>query len=158
MHVISVVLFNSQSNFMFKIWLFRCNVNETSITLIILIFPFIEKTFKNGKNTVEIYTDSPYLNLLPLYTPAGFRQCSHSPCLRTYVTDSPLQFMTMKVSCRHKTFNLLTIGCFCRSYIYTKYLTCCFDHFWPCLTTSTWKKGLNLLLLLVPYTRKKLTS
>ena len=25
------------------------------------------------------------------------------------------------------------------------------NHFWPCLTTSTWKNELNLLLLLVPY-------
>ena len=83
MYVMPVVLFNSRSTFVFKIELFRCNINETSITLIIFIFFFIEKTFKNGKYTVGMRTYSPGLNSPSLCThPYAFVMTSPSPYLR----------------------------------------------------------------------------
>ena len=45
----SIVLFNSRSNFVFKIKLLKCNVNETSITLIIFIFPFYRENIQKLK-------------------------------------------------------------------------------------------------------------
>ena len=93
---------------------------------------------------------------------------SPSPCKLTswlsllpYFMDGPLQFMTMKVCYRQKTFSPSTeiseisapTGCFCWSYLCKKYLTCCFESLWACLTTSTWNNWLNLLLY--PYHMQK---
>ena len=72
----SIVLFNYRSNFVFKIKLFRCKVNETSITLIIFIFLFYQENLQKRK----IYIQNAYVvtrfNPLPLYAPVRFR---HDP-------------------------------------------------------------------------------
>ena len=126
MYVISIVLFNFRSNFMFKIQLFICNVNETFITLIILIFLFYRENLQKWKK----YTRNAYELIMfetLLYVPVRFRHDSPSPYLRTYFNDDPLQFMTMKVCSSQKIFSpptkmfeiLSAIGSFCQNYLYT---------------------------------------
>ena len=56
MYVMSIALFNSGSNFVFKIYLFRCNVSETSIFSIILIFLFHGESVSKWK----IYSRNMY--------------------------------------------------------------------------------------------------
>ena len=83
MHVKSIALFNSWSNFLFKIQLFRCNVKETSITSIIFIFLFYRENLK--KYRIEMRTYSPGLNPPPPCTHLyAFIMTPLSPtCVRT---------------------------------------------------------------------------
>ena len=79
----SIVLFNSRSNFVFKISLFRCNVNEISIILIIFIFLFYRENFQKRKiQSRNAYALTKFEPPLPLYVPARFRH------------DSPFRFST----------------------------------------------------------------
>ena len=69
---------------MFEIELFRCNVNETSITLSIFIFLFYQEILQKWKYTVEMRTYQPGLNPLTLYASVRFRYDSPLP-LSAYV-------------------------------------------------------------------------
>ena len=71
--------------------------------------------------------------------------------------------MTMKVSCKHKTFSPATkileislqLVVSVEAYLYAKNLTCGFESLWGHLSTSTWNDWINLLLLLISYHMQK---
>ena len=77
-----------------------------------------------------------------------------------------LQFITMKVTYRQKTFippikfwkSSLQLVVSVEAYLYAKNLTCCFESLWRHLSTSTCNDWINLLLLLISYHMQKTNS
>ena len=88
----SIVLFNYRSNFVFKIKLFRCKVNEISITLIIFIFLFYQENLQKRKMYIQNAYVVTRFNPLPLYAPVRFRHDppSRSPTGVCTFMDGPL--------------------------------------------------------------------
>ena len=82
----SIVLFNSRSNFVFKISLFRCNVNEISIILIIFIFLFYRENFQKRKiQSRNAYALTKFEPPFPCTYPYAFVMTPPSAFLPAYV-------------------------------------------------------------------------
>ena len=78
----SIDLFNSGSNFVFKINYSDVMSMNTPLPWSFLFFFFIKKIFKNRKYIVGMRLYSPGLRPLSLHTSVRFRHESPSPYLR----------------------------------------------------------------------------
>ena len=107
----SVALFNSRSSFVFKVWLFRCNFNETSISSISFIFLFYWLSSKiENMQSKCILSHQVWIIPPPIRTRTLF-SCLPLPLL-AYILYGPLitYFILKSFSNKH-------------------YFVCCWDQF-----------------------------